>query len=85
MKMPKPTEPLKQLNGASIASGIAIGPAFVLARDVLSVPKRTITPEEVEGERARLATAAVLCYLKKEWISRSLTWIFTASQKISPS
>jgi phosphotransferase system enzyme I (PtsI) len=43
--------------GLAASPGIAIGPAFVLRRERMVIPERRITPQEVEGELARLRNA----------------------------
>ncbi|NRA02251.1 MAG: phosphoenolpyruvate--protein phosphotransferase [Myxococcales bacterium] len=47
----------RELVGLPAASGIAIGPAYVLRRERLVIPEFLLEPDEVEPEVARLAAA----------------------------
>jgi phosphotransferase system enzyme I (PtsI) len=49
----------KALQGISAAGGIEIGPAYLYNPQGLSASRRTIKPEEVEGEQARFKAAIV--------------------------
>ena len=48
------------LRGIPIAPGVAIGPLYDTAEIPAETPRRTVGPEAVEGERARLADAVAL-------------------------
>lgn len=47
----------RRLVGLGIASGVAIGPAYLLTRESFTPPRRSLPPEEVPAERARFAAA----------------------------
>jgi len=64
----KPAE--RQFKGISASPGIAIGPVHLLEKNIISVEKRTLLPEEVPGEiqkfqEALQKTRAELISLKK--------------------
>ncbi len=49
--------PERRLVGLGIASGVAIGPAYLLTQESFTPPRRSLTPDDVPAERARFAAA----------------------------
>ncbi len=46
-----------RLVGLSIASGVAIGPAYLLTRDSFVPPRRSLEPDEIPSEQTRFSVA----------------------------
>ena len=44
-------------HGQGVSTGVAYGPAYLITPDALRVPRREISPDEVEIELARLHDA----------------------------
>jgi len=57
MNTPHPTAGEVVLKGIAAAPGIAVGPAYVYSKEVPSVSKKQIAPNEVESEVSRLKNA----------------------------
>ncbi|MGB5873827.1 MAG: phosphoenolpyruvate--protein phosphotransferase [Bacteroidota bacterium] len=57
MNTPHPTAGEVILKGIPAAPGIAVGPAYVYSKEVPSVARREIAPDEVESEVSRLKNA----------------------------
>jgi phosphotransferase system enzyme I (PtsI) len=62
-----------RIKGIAASPGIAIGPARVVVRERLRIPKKRIEADEVEGERSRLTSAVVRSREQLESAKRVVT------------
>src|SRR5688572_22510541 len=61
------------LRGIPVSAGVAIGPALVLDAEGVRVPQRRVTPDQVEGEVARLHAALAAAAFDATQTQRDIT------------